>query len=369
MWEAGNRGILTAETARVYGVVRLVAEDPGEIRRVYGLDSTADLASLESRGRRARAGRHDQPGLAENAAQGVPARAGPQQGDQPHLRPHEESGRARSGPPRRSPATLSELKGIETVAYIEEEALGLSALMPLACDKIVFKQGGRMGDVTPGDERPQRPDRGAGRGIGRRRRGRGGRRSRRATRRPSPAPWSIPGRGGRRPRTTRPAPSVALLRDRTSSPAATRSRARSSRPGEVLTLTGRRRRWRSAWPTRSSQTDEELWSLYGLEQATRRPPGPTWVDSLVTILNTRWMSGLLLFVGLFMLVLELKLPGIGLPAIISALAFLLFFWSHYLSGTADQLEIILFLVGPGLPGAGAVRLPRVRRLRDERASC
>ncbi len=57
------------------------------------------------------------------------------------------------------------------------------------------------------------------------------------------------------------------------------------------------------------------------------------------------MSWLLLFVGLFMLVIELKLPGIGLPAITSALAFLLFFWSHYLSGTADQLEIILFLVG------------------------
>ena len=34
-----------------------------------------------------------------------------------------------------------------------------------------------------------------------------------------------------------------------------------------------------------------------------------------------------------------------MPAITSALAFLLFFWSHYLSGTADQLEIILFLVG------------------------
>jgi membrane-bound serine protease (ClpP class) len=46
-----------------------------------------------------------------------------------------------------------------------------------------------------------------------------------------------------------------------------------------------------------------------------------------------------------MLVIEFKLPGIGLPAITSALAFLLFFWSHYLSGTADQLEIILFLIG------------------------
>ena len=39
------------------------------------------------------------------------------------------------------------------------------------------------------------------------------------------------------------------------------------------------------------------------------------------------------------------MPGVGLPAITSALAFLLFFWSRYLSGTADQLEILLFLVG------------------------
>ena len=54
---------------------------------------------------------------------------------------------------------------------------------------------------------------------------------------------------------------------------------------------------------------------------------------------------MLLFIGAVMLVVELKLPGIGLPAIISAVAFLLFFGSHYLSGTADQLEIILFLIG------------------------
>ena len=57
------------------------------------------------------------------------------------------------------------------------------------------------------------------------------------------------------------------------------------------------------------------------------------------------MSWVLLFVGVFMLILEIKMPGVGLPAITSALAFLLFFWSRYLSGTADQLEILLFLVG------------------------
>jgi membrane-bound serine protease (ClpP class) len=90
---------------------------------------------------------------------------------------------------------------------------------------------------------------------------------------------------------------------------------------------------------------EEFKGLYGLRGKMIRIDGPTWVDSLVTILTDPFVSWVLLFIGLFMLVLELKLPGIGLPAITSALAFLLFFWSHYLSGTADQLEIILFLVG------------------------
>ena len=65
----------------------------------------------------------------------------------------------------------------------------------------------------------------------------------------------------------------------------------------------------------------------------------------MTILTNPYVSWMLLFVGAVMLVVELKLPGIGLPAIISAVAFLLFFGSHYLSGTADQLEIILFLIG------------------------
>jgi membrane-bound serine protease (ClpP class) len=76
-----------------------------------------------------------------------------------------------------------------------------------------------------------------------------------------------------------------------------------------------------------------------------RVEGAGWVDWLVTVLTNPYVSWMLLFIGAVMLVVELKLPGIGLPAIISAVAFLLFFGSHYLSGTADQLEIILFLIG------------------------
>ena len=93
------------------------------------------------------------------------------------------------------------------------------------------------------------------------------------------------------------------------------------------------------------EDDEAFKALYGLRGKTIRVDGPTWVDGLVTTLNDPFVSWVLLFVGVFMLILEIKMPGVGLPAITSALAFLLFFWSRYLSGTADQLEILLFLVG------------------------
>src|SRR5262249_60626241 len=42
---------------------------------------------------------------------------------------------------------ISEVKDMKTVAYVEDRALGVAALLPLACRDIVFKQSARMGDV------------------------------------------------------------------------------------------------------------------------------------------------------------------------------------------------------------------------------
>ncbi|MFM7130633.1 MAG: NfeD family protein, partial [bacterium] len=93
------------------------------------------------------------------------------------------------------------------------------------------------------------------------------------------------------------------------------------------------------------ESADGLKARLGLDPAKITVIGPSWVDYLVAVLNNRVMTGFILTMGLFLLVLEFKLPGIGLPAIGSAVCFLLFFWSHYLSGTADQLEIMLFAVG------------------------
>jgi membrane-bound serine protease (ClpP class) len=60
---------------------------------------------------------------------------------------------------------------------------------------------------------------------------------------------------------------------------------------------------------------DELKTLYAISPSLR-VEGAGWVDWLVTVLTNPYVSWMLLFIGAVMLVVELKLPGIGLPAII-----------------------------------------------------
>ena len=70
----------------------------------------------------------------------------------------------------------------------------------------------------------------------------------------------------------------------------------------------------------------------------------TWVDDMVFLMNTPVVSTLLIFVGILCVYLELHLMT-GLFAIGAMTSFSLFFWSHYLGGTAGMLEIVLFVLG------------------------
>lgn len=69
----------------------------------------------------------------------------------------------------------------------------------------------------------------------------------------------------------------------------------------------------------------------------------TWVDSTVLWLNSNFVTGLLVLIGLIALVVELSAPGLGIGGLISLLCFGLFFWSRFLGGTAGWLEVILFI--------------------------
>ena len=69
------------------------------------------------------------------------------------------------------------------------------------------------------------------------------------------------------------------------------------------------------------------------------------VDTAVFVLNLPLVTGLLFVVGLVALYIELSTPGMGIGGLIALLCFAVFFWSRFLGGTAELLEVILFLVG------------------------
>jgi len=70
-----------------------------------------------------------------------------------------------------------------------------------------------------------------------------------------------------------------------------------------------------------------------------------WVDRTVYLLNRPWLSGLLLFVALIALYVELAAPGISIAGLTSLACFGVFFWSHALGGTSGWLEVLIFVLG------------------------
>jgi membrane-bound serine protease (ClpP class) len=72
---------------------------------------------------------------------------------------------------------------------------------------------------------------------------------------------------------------------------------------------------------------------------------PSGADTFVYILYNPFIIALLIIVGLIGLYVEFMSPGIGVGGLIAGLCFALFFWSHFLGGTANWFDVMLFAVG------------------------
>ncbi|QDS87164.1 hypothetical protein EC9_13410 [Rosistilla ulvae] len=71
-----------------------------------------------------------------------------------------------------------------------------------------------------------------------------------------------------------------------------------------------------------------------------------WIVNFVESLGRQvWLPRMLLFIGFFMLSVEIGAPGIGFPGFISMVSLMLFFWIQAAGGTAEWLEIFLFVGG------------------------
>lgn len=93
---------------------------------------------------------------------------------------------------------------------------------------------------------------------------------------------------------------------------------------------------------------EEFKSFYQLVEDPRTLE-PTladrWVEQFAHQLASPRIAWLVLFGAIFFLSMEMSSPGLGVPGFLSALCWMLFFWSQYFDGNASVLEILLFLGG------------------------
>jgi len=74
----------------------------------------------------------------------------------------------------------------------------------------------------------------------------------------------------------------------------------------------------------------------------------TWSETLVAFLTSPAVTGILVFVGILGIYVELNTPGLGLPGAVAVIAFTILFGSRYLTNLAQWWEIALFLVGLAL---------------------
>jgi membrane-bound serine protease (ClpP class) len=202
---------------------------------------------------------------------------------------------------------------VPTIAYVEGEAFSAGAAIAIACEAILFSPGGVLGAATPvtvvGQDLREAPEKVIS-----------------ATRSLFRAAAEL---RGRPPEVAEamvdPDVSIPGLIDR----------------GKLLTLTAQDA---ATWGYSDGETDSiETWlTERGYEEQIEFRI--RWIDELVEALTSPLAVGLLITVGLLGLIVEMLVPGFGVPGLIGIVCLGAFFWTHVLVGLAGW-ESIAFLLG------------------------
>jgi membrane-bound serine protease (ClpP class) len=91
---------------------------------------------------------------------------------------------------------------------------------------------------------------------------------------------------------------------------------------------------------------EAVLQSVNLADADIRYASETWAESLVRFLTHPVVSSLLMTVGILGIMLEMRMPGFGVPGALGLISLTLFFWGHGLVQLAGLEEFLL--VGLGL---------------------
>lgn len=114
--------------------------------------------------------------------------------------------------------------------------------------------------------------------------------------------------------------------------------------GKLLTLTTEEALQHKVADIRADSIDAVLKSL-DLAGAEVRRAAETWAETLVRFLTHPVLSSLLMTLGIFGIIVELRTPGFGVPGALGVASLALFFWGHWLVRLAGWEELLLVGIG------------------------
>ncbi len=244
---------------------------------------------------------------------------------------------------------ILDAKDVETVAFIERDAISGAALVSLACDKIIMLPNARIGDsgeIVMGEDGAFRYTEAKSRSVLAQK----VRDTAEATGRPVALAEKMTDKDmvvfaatHKEDGTVRYFSDKEWL-SREDTDQWQRGKPIREAGKEMFFTANGRRAAELGFIDQTIDSREELAETLGVSE-----PIPvlqrTWVDGLIIVLNSGPMTFLLLVIGMIALVIELGAPGMGIGGLVSTLCFGLFFWSRFLGGTAGWLEVTLFVVG------------------------
>ena len=90
---------------------------------------------------------------------------------------------------------------------------------------------------------------------------------------------------------------------------------------------------------------DELLALYNLQNDRIITVHQNWAEAVVRFLNNPIISSILIMIGFFGLLAEIKSPGWGVPGTAGLIALILFFGASYILQIASVLVILMFVAG------------------------
>ena len=252
-------------------------------------------------------------------------------------------------------------KGVETVAFIEKDAISGAALLSLACDKIVMLPDARMGDageIVMGADGAFRYTEAKSRSVLAQK----VRDTAEATGRPvALAEKMVDKDMVVFAATNQVTNETSFFSDKEWESLENADQWTKGKPvreagEEMFFIANGQRAVELGMADQTIKSRADLASTLNLAEPIEVMER-TWIDSMVFLLNTGVVTFLLIVIGLIALTVELGAPGLGIGGLISVLCFSLFFWSRFLGGTSGWLEVTLFVVGLVFIGAELFVIP------------